>query len=145
VDRKTLDTRVHSLNYQLAIIGHGGWGGDPDYLAARFGGRGRAPGAAPSQTGLPGLDDPVLMDLLKRQQITFDPHRRRRVVADIQRKLAELVPEIPLYYKTGYSVYRPADYDGWMNMYDHHNLTHSKLSYLQRSGPALLREDNGDD
>jgi peptide/nickel transport system substrate-binding protein len=140
VDGKTRDTRVRSFDYQLAILGHGGWGGDADYLAARFGPQGLDQNAALSHSGLPGFQAPELMALLERQRTEIDPDRRRQLIAEIQKRLAELVPEIPLFYTTAYSVYRPATYDGWMFMFDHHSLAHGKLSYLQRRGAARKRQ-----
>jgi peptide/nickel transport system substrate-binding protein len=141
VDGKTRDAQVRGFNYQLAILGHGGWGSDPDYLASRFAGESLGQSASPSRSRLPGFDAPDLMPLLKRQQTEIDPGRRRKLIAEIQRMLAEQVPEIPLYYTTAYNVYRPATYDGWMFMFDHHNLTHGKLSYLARSGAAEMRSE----
>jgi peptide/nickel transport system substrate-binding protein len=136
VDGKTRDAQVRGFNYQLAILGHGGWGSDPDYLASRFANESPDQSASPSRSRLPGFDAPELMPLLKRQQTEIDPQRRRTLINEIQKMLAEQVPEIPLYYTTAYSVYRPATYDGWIFMFDHHELTHSKLSYLTRSGAA---------
>ena len=136
VDPKTRDSRVRDGNYQLAILGHGGWGGDPDYLASRFSGSVLDQNAAPSISGLPGFEAPELMALLQRQRKEFDPVERRETFMEIQKSLAELVPELPLFYTIGYSVYRPEKYDGWMFMFDHHNLTHGKLSYLKREGAA---------
>lgn len=140
VDGKTRDAQVRGLNYQLAILGHGGWGSDPDYLASRFAGEILDQSASPSRSRLPGFDAPELVPLLKRQQTEIDPEKRRRLITEIQKMLAEQVPEIPLFYTTGYSVYRPATYDGWMFMFDHHEMTHSKLSYLARSGAAKIRK-----
>ena len=128
-----------ALDYQLAILGHGGWGADPDYLVARFSGEEAGPNAALSHAGLPGFDAPEVLDLLRRQQTAIDPEERRRLVAALQQALAEEVPEIPLFYTTSYTIYRPATYDGWMFMFDHHSLPHGKLSYLERSGPAAKR------
>lgn len=139
VDGKTRDARVRGFDYQLAILGHGGWGADPDYLVARFAGEAAEPNAAPSHAGLPGLEAPELMALLQRQQTEIDPPARHRLIAAVQQELAEEVPEIPLFCTTGWSIYRPAQYDGWMFMFDHHSLPHSKLSYLERSGPAAKR------
>jgi len=139
VDGKTRDARVRGLDYQLAILGHGGWGGDPDYLTARFAGEAAGPNAAPSHAGLPGFEAPKLMELLQRQQTAVDPQERRRLIAALQHELADQVPEIPLFCTTGHTIYRPATYDGWMFMFDHHSLPHSKLSYLERSGPAAKR------
>lgn len=139
VDGKTRDSRVRENDYQLAIIGHGGWGGDPNYLVAHLAGDIFDRSMSPSQSGQPGLDAPELIDLLQRQAIEIDPDRRRQLIAKIQDTAAELVPEIPLFYTAGYSMYHPAKYDGWMYMYDHHSLQHSKLSYLERKGPAAIR------
>lgn len=139
VDGKTRDTRVRGFKYDLAILGHGGWGSDPDYLASRFAGTPSDQSASPSCSSLPGFDPPELIPLLKRQQTESDPQQRRRLITEIQKKLAEQVPEIPLFYTTGYTAYRPAAYDGWMFMFDHHDLTHSKLSYLVRSAAATIR------
>ena len=139
MDGKTRDARVRDLDYQMAILGHGGWGGDPDYLVSHLCGNVFDQNTAPSYSGLPGFDAPGLMNLLRRQQTEIDPGRRRELITSIQKTVAELVPELPLFYTAGYSIYRPATYDGWMFMFDHHNLTHSKLSYLQRRGAAALR------
>jgi peptide/nickel transport system substrate-binding protein len=139
VDGKTRDTRVRRQEYQLAIIGHGGWGGDANYLVSHLSGDVFAQNESPSASGLEGLDAPELMDLLHRQSVEVDPGKRRQLIEEIQKMAAELVPEIPLYYTAGFTIYRPAKYDGWMNMFDHHALQHSKLSYLERSGPAAIR------
>lgn len=139
VDGKTRDARVRQNDYQLSIIGHGGWGGDPNYIVAHLCGDIFVQNNAPSQSGLPGFAAPELMELLRNQAMEIDPEKRRRLIIQIQQRAAELVPEIPLFYTTGYSMFRPAKYDGWMYMYDHHSLQHSKLSFLKRQGPAVSR------
>lgn len=130
-DTKTHDARVRNNEYQLAVLGHGGWGNDPDYLRERFGGLFKG-GISPSASGLQGYNNQELNDLLEKQCLEMDEQKRKQLIFKIQEILAEDVPEIPLYYTTGYSVYRPDKYDGWMFMFDHHSLTHSKLSYLER-------------
>jgi len=131
VDRKTRDTRVRSNEYQMALIGHGGWGSDPDYLRERFGGKPKG-GISPSASRLHGYVNEQLNRLLEEQVVAFDEEKRRELVYQIQDILAEEVLEIPLFYTTRYSVYRPRKHDGWMFMFDHHSLSHSKLSYLER-------------
>jgi peptide/nickel transport system substrate-binding protein len=126
---KTRDSRVRNQNYDLAIIGHGGWGGDPDYLIAHCTGDIKQ-SSSPSASGGSGLASPALMKLLNAQRSQTDPEKRRDLVVKIQQMAAEEVPEIPLFYTTGYTAFRPAKYDGWMFMFDHHSLEHSKLSYL---------------
>lgn len=128
---KSRDARVLQYKYQLAINGHGGWGNDPDYLRERFAGQTKG-GKSPSVTGIRGYNNPELNELLERQHLEMEPEARKKIVFQIQEKLAREVPEIPLYYTTGYKVYKPAKYDGWMYMFDHHEPSHSKLSYLER-------------
>jgi peptide/nickel transport system substrate-binding protein len=122
---------VQNNEYQMALIGHGGWGSDSDYLRERFGGKPKG-GISPSASRLHGYVNEQLNRLLEEQVVTFNEEKRREMVYRIQDILAEDVLEIPLFYTTSYSVYRPGKYDGWMFMFDHHSLSHSKLSYLER-------------
>ncbi len=130
-DGKTRDARVRKYEYNMAIIGHGGWGGDPDYLRERFGGY-LSGTESPSSSGLSNYNNHALNQLLEKQHVEMDGEKREAIVYKIQQYLAEDVLEIPLFYTTEYVVYRPAKYDGWICMFDHHSLSHSKLSYLQR-------------
>ncbi len=130
-DGKSRDAMVARGDYQLAVIGHGGWGGDADYLAQRFADIGQGPNLSPSNSGMLTQMAPDLIELLKRQRREFDPRKRREMVYRIQRELSKAVPEIPLFYTTNYTVYRPEKYNGWRFMYDHHSLAHGKLSYLE--------------
>jgi peptide/nickel transport system substrate-binding protein len=131
VDSKTRDTKVRENDYQLALLGHGGWGGDADYVRERFGDQPKG-GLSPSASRLYGYENAELLALLNEQYTTVNEARRKALIFTIQEILADEVLEIPLYNTTSYSVYRPDKYDGWMFMFDHHSLTHSKLSYLSR-------------
>ncbi|MFW6381616.1 MAG: ABC transporter substrate-binding protein [Bacillota bacterium] len=129
-DTKTNDSRIDRRDFEMAITGHGGWGGEPDYLIERFAGDdldGKLP-----QAGAEGYNNPELNKLLLQQKREFDEETRKELLFRIQDILAAEVPEIPLYYTAGYTVYRPDKYDGWIFMYDHHSLSHSKLSYLEK-------------
>jgi peptide/nickel transport system substrate-binding protein len=131
VDIKTRDARVREHKYQLAIMGHGNWGRDADYLRERFAGLSKG-GMAPDTIGVYGYKNDKLNELLEQQNQTFDNKQRKKLVFQIQEILAEDVPEIPLVYSTGYTVYKPAKYDGWMCHFDHHTVSMCKLSYLER-------------
>jgi peptide/nickel transport system substrate-binding protein len=134
VDGKTRDARVQDNKYQLAITGHGGWGNDADYLRERFSSEKKAGGGiSPNLMRFKGYSKPELSELLEKQFETIDENERKKQIFKAQELLAEDVPEIPIYYTTGYTVYKPAKYDGWMFMFDHHSLEHSKLSYLERN------------
>ncbi|MFW5987925.1 MAG: ABC transporter substrate-binding protein [bacterium] len=129
-DGKTNDSRIDKNNYELAITGHGGWGGEPDFLIERFGGKNLEGGI--SSSGATGYSNSKLAELLSEQKEKFSNDKRKELLFKAQNILAEDVPEIPLYYTADYTVYRPEKYDSWMFMFDHHSLTHSKLSYLER-------------
>lgn len=134
VDGKTRDSRVQDNKYQLAITGHGGWGNDADYLRERFSSEKKAGGGiSPNLMRFKGYSNPELSELLEKQFETLDNKKRKEQIFKAQELLAEDVPEIPIFYTTGYTVYKPAKYDGWMFMFDHHSLEHSKLSYLERN------------
>ncbi len=120
VDMKTRDAMVKSGDYELALIGHGGWGGDPDMLRRTY-----ATGA------IPGYSNEEIDKLADLQLMELDEDKRREVVFELQERIGGELPLIPLYNTTGYIVYRPGKYNGWMYMFDHHEVTHSKLSYLE--------------
>lgn len=136
MDGKSRDARVHNGKFELAIIGHGGWGSDADYLRTRFMGDSAGGSLSPSDSGLSGYDNPQLDELLEKQHVQTDPEKRKKLICRIQKILAKEVPEIPLFYTTNHTVFRPEKYDGWMFMYDHHSLEHGKLSYLERTKRA---------
>ena len=99
-------------DYELALIGHGGWGGDPDMLRRTY-----ATGA------IPGYSNEEIDKLADLQLMELDEDKRREVVFELQERIGEELPLIPLYNTTGYIVYRPGKYNGWMYMFDHHEVT----------------------
>lgn len=130
-DTKTQDSRINENKYELAITGHGGWGGEPDYLIERFGGEKLFAGRM-SSSGAVGYESDELNKVLAEQKVEFELDKRKKLLYKAQNILADDLPELPLIYRAPYSVYRPNKYDGWIFMFDHHSLSHSKLSYLER-------------
>ncbi|QGG49059.1 ABC transporter substrate-binding protein [Heliorestis convoluta] len=127
-DNKSRDSRIVEGNYQIALVGHGGWGGDPDYLRVRF-----ASDLPTSISGkVPGYANEQVTELALRQLKEIDDEKRRDTIMQLQEILAKEVAEIPLYFTTGKTAYRHDIYGGWLHAYDHHNLTHNKLSFLAR-------------
>lgn len=127
VDMKSRDSRIAEGQYQIALVGHGGWGGDPDYLRTRFSSE-----LSHWYSGTPGYENTEVDRLTSAQIRETDPKKRKEMIFKLQKILAEDVPEIPLYNTTGYTVFCPDKYNGWMFMFDHHSLSHSKLSFLTR-------------
>lgn len=127
VDMKSRDARIAEGNYELVLVGHGGWGQDPDFLRTRF-----YSAETTWFNGTPEYVNPEIDRLAGEQLRETDESRRKELIYRMQRLLAEDVPEIPLYLTTGHTVFRHEKYDGWMHVFDHHAPTHNKLSYLER-------------
>ncbi|WP_425059989.1 Periplasmic dipeptide transport protein [Sporomusa carbonis] len=130
LDEKTRDAAAKKGDYELIINGHGGWGSDADLLRTVYANQ-KSSGQSPSGNGLYGYNNETINELCNRQLTELDPDKRKALVFQLQEVIAEEVPQIPLYNTTGYIVYRPAKYDGWRYMFDHHEVTHSKISYLE--------------
>lgn len=133
IEGKSRDAKLASGDYEIGINGYGGWGADADYLRTKFCGESFGIEGASHGRPLTGYQNDEVDELCLAQLSEIDAEKRKEIVYEIQEVLAEDVPSIPLYYTASYNAYRPAVYDGWMNMFDHHEMTHSKLSYLDRS------------
>jgi len=96
LDHTILDHKVRTQDFDLALSGHGGLGGDPKMINDVTQGRMAA-------EFLGGYEPPAALSrLMAAQLITLDDRERRRLVAEIQEKLAEELPTLPLYYPTQY-------------------------------------------
>ncbi|SCM83235.1 ABC-type dipeptide transport system, periplasmic component [uncultured Sporomusa sp.] len=128
VDGKTRDAAVISGDYELIINGHGGWGGDADLLRTAY--VAQSPDQSPSSRGVRGYSNEAISTLCEQQLVEIDPAKRKLLIFRLQEEIAEEIPQIPLMNTTGYIVYRPAKYGNWRYMFDHHEVSHNKLSYL---------------
>ncbi len=130
-DTKTRDAAVKNGDFEMAIIGHGGWGADANMLKTSFFSGNKSSGSVTTNV-IPGYENDAIKELGEQQASEMDVEKRKEMIFEMQKLIGEDLPMIALYYTSGYTVYRPEKYDGWMNMFDHHSLEHSKLSYLQR-------------
>jgi len=133
IESKSRDSKLANGDFEIGVNGYGGWGSDADYLRTKFCGTSFGMQGASHGRPLIGYQNDMVDKLCLAQLSETDETKRREIVYQLQEVLAEDVPSIPLYYTASYNAYRPGVYDGWMNMYDHHEMTHSKLSYLNRS------------
>lgn len=79
--------------YEMALVGYGALGGDPDWIRIRL-----SPNAAePTHAKVHGYESPRFERLADRQAACVNAARRAALVADLQRVVAEDLPEIPLY------------------------------------------------
>lgn len=128
-DTKTKDASIKKGNYEIALNGHGGWGGDADLLRTAYSPQ-MTSSQSPSADSIPGYSNDQLNKLCEQQLYEMDAAKRKEIVFKIQELIAEEIPQIPIYNTTGYVVFKPAKFDGWKYMFDHHEVTHNKLSYL---------------
>jgi len=141
MESRSRDANLVSGDFDLLVNGFGGWGRDADYLRSRYCvyEEGKGGNAVSSGAASWGYSNDDLNELGLLQLAELDEEKRGDLIDQMQVILAEDVPTIPLYYTTSYDAWRISSYDGWMNMYDHHARTHSKLSYLKRDGVAAKR------
>ena len=140
LESKARDANLKKGDFELLVSGFGGWGQDADYLRTRY-----SDAATSSTSGVAplaavfGYHSDALNSLAAQELSELDDAKRKQIVGQMQELLAKDVPTIPLFYTTSYDVWKISSYDGWMNMYDHHQRTHSRLSFLVREGIAAQR------
>ncbi len=86
----------------------GGPNGDPDVLRRLFSSK-----VPPSLTGATKYVNPAFDALAEKQRITFDEQERKKIVAEMQRLVAEDLPILPLYYPEGAIIFRKQVLDQW--------------------------------
>ncbi|MDQ1261456.1 MAG: peptide/nickel transport system substrate-binding protein [Euryarchaeota archaeon] len=91
VDAKTLDSLVGAWQFDLALSGHGGLGGDPAILN-------KVVSDKKSFNSARYDEDAKLIDLLNEQIEEMDPAKRKELVDSAQELIAQDLPALPLYY-----------------------------------------------
>lgn len=87
------DTAAAAADYELALVGHGSLGGDPDLLRLQLSAR------APStlRTKAHGYHQPEVERLAETQRGCLDTVRRRQLLSELQHVVADDLPILPLY------------------------------------------------
>lgn len=124
IDSKSRDAAIKSGEYDIVLNGHGGWGNDPNILTSQYSTLGK------KQANIPGYENDEINRLCKEQIEQTDPEKRKEIIYNLQEVIAEEVPMLPLYNTVDYSIYRPKKYDGYKHVYNHHSLTHNKISFV---------------
>jgi peptide/nickel transport system substrate-binding protein len=132
VDDKTRTQLLREGRFQVALLQHIGIGGDPDFLR-RWGSGEEGNDAAQGFV----WRDPRFLELAQAQSVELDPSRRKAVVDELQQRLAEELPTLPLYDRRFYWVYNANAYapmNTWGGLMNGIPLGHNKLSFLKREG-----------
>lgn len=109
LDRASADAATAAGNYQMALLGFGGLGGDPDFLRLALASNIRSR----SFTRVFGYDNRRFDELAAAQLVTVRPSTRTAFVHEMQEILARDVPVIPLYYPDRIWIYRKSVFSAW--------------------------------
>ena len=108
-DTTAADDNAAKGNYEMALIGYGGMGGEADTLRTRYSSQVRSA----SFNRVHGYRNPAFEELATKQLTLVDKDARKQVIQDMQRLLAEDVPTIPLYLPTRIHIYPANSFDAW--------------------------------
>jgi peptide/nickel transport system substrate-binding protein len=106
-------------------------GGDPDFLRTTYYIDPESP-AGKGMQGIIGWSDRRINALAQAQALEMDPVRRKKIIFELQERIADEVPMVLLVGVMWNNVFRPAKYDGWVFRYGHNMPSHNKLSFLIR-------------
>ncbi len=104
LETKIVDQKVINWDFDLAISGHGGIGGDPKILYEKVI---QVPGTKASPNTARYNKSEELNNLLDELMHEMDPIKRQEVVFEAQNVYARELPAISLYYPTWYYAYNP--------------------------------------
>lgn len=107
LDKGAHDSLIANQQYEIALNGHGGIGGDPVFLNQLV--------ANPKSKNHSNdmYKNPEYVKLANQQVKITNPAERKKVVDEMQVILAQDLPTIPLYYRKMYFAYQPGKVDDW--------------------------------
>ena len=109
VDTATFTTAMSEGKYDMAITGHIGLSGDPDFLRLWFSGQ--------ASNALAGnaVFNHEEFNQLASLQLSQEGDERKETVDAMQDILAEELPTLVIYHRPFYFVYDATVFDGWFN------------------------------
>lgn len=113
VDPAAFTAAMGENKYDMAITGHIGLSGDPDYLRLWFLGEASNAYAARGKT----WNNSDFQKLAIEQMQELGPDKRKELVGKMQDILADELPTLVLYHRPFYYMYNPKVYNGWSNTY----------------------------
>lgn len=113
VDGATFTSAMGENKYDMALTGHIGLSGDPDFLRLWFLGKASNSFAARGSS----FDHPQFQQLAQEQLQELDTEARKQIVGEMQLILSEELPTLVLYHRPFYFLYKEAEFDRWFNTY----------------------------
>ncbi|GBF76960.1 ABC transporter substrate-binding protein [Paenibacillus sp. 598K] len=113
VDGAAFSDAMGENKYDMAITGHIGVSGDPDFLRLWFSGQAANTYAARGTV----FDAQGFQALAAEQMQELDETKRHAIVDQMQSILAEELPTLVLFHRPFYSIHNANVFDGWKNTY----------------------------
>ncbi|WP_018751644.1 ABC transporter substrate-binding protein [Paenibacillus sanguinis] len=111
VDGAAFTAAMGENQYDMAITGHIGLSGDPDFLRLWFLGEASNAYAARGKV----FDEQNFQQLAVSQKEELDPTARKLIIDQMQDVLADELPTLVLYHRPFYYLYQPQVFAGWFN------------------------------
>ena len=132
-DSAVRDDMVNNGQYELALVGNGGWGGRaPAYLRTIFSDASKNQGGNPHSMGPIGYSSQIITRLAEEQALETDLSKRKELFKALQMEISREIPLIVVATRSTYSIYRKQTFDGWMKTYDYQQTEQIRLSYMDR-------------
>ncbi|NQX66065.1 ABC transporter substrate-binding protein [Paenibacillus alba] len=113
LDSAAFTVALGENKYDIALTGHIGASGDPDYLRLWF--SGKAANTFSSRGKSLKLDE--FHKLADKQMQEVNDVKRHEIVNQMQDILAEELPTLVLYHRPFYEIHKAATFDRWKNTY----------------------------
>lgn len=131
-DGKVRDNKVFNGEYEIAIVGNGGWGRTPDYLRTLYSSKSKFTVKNPHGMGAIGHDSELITELAEKQLHELDFNKRIEIFKELQLEISKEIPIIVLATQSNNVMFKKDYYDGWTKTYDYQQLEQNRLSYVEK-------------
>ncbi|UVI28035.1 ABC transporter substrate-binding protein [Paenibacillus spongiae] len=113
LDSAAFTVALGENKYDMALSGHVGASGDPDFLRLWFSGKASNMWSARGKS----VDLEQFHEIAKLQMQEMDETKRKAYIDQLQDILAEELPTLAIYHRPFYHIHNPKVFDNWKNTY----------------------------
>ena len=133
VDFSTRDSLIGSGDYEMAIVGNGGWGGKaPEYLSTIFADDLKNKGGNPHNMGPIGYANEKITELCHLQMAETDMKKRIEIFHELQYEISKEIPIIVLATKSTKVIYKNGSHETWTKTYNYQQVEQNVMSYMEK-------------